>query len=96
MSNLKLRSPSRGNLLRLVTGPRPAIESTWRLASAKGTEATRWVSSEGQWIALTICDEELGLGLVVVKDSSGRHETVDSYEAALALAKSWRLAFPFV
>jgi hypothetical protein len=52
-------------------------------------ESCRWQRVDGRWVAVALAvDEELGR--VVVFDSEGKRELVDSYEAALELARSWR------
>ena len=61
----------------------------WRLVTPRATESCRWQSSDGRWVALTLGKDE-EIGSVVVTDSKGRRELVDSYEGALELAKSWR------
>jgi len=72
-----------------VTAPEVEAYVPWRLVTAKGDESCRWQHIDGRWIALTLGrDEEIGL--VVVNDSSGRRETVEAYESALALARHWR------
>ena len=62
----------------------------WRMAPARGNESCRWQHFDGRWVSLTLCHGE-DLAKVAVEDSSGRRELVDSYEDALALAKSWRV-----
>jgi len=62
---------------------------TWRLVPPKRPEACRWESADGRWVSLTM-PREPEIVRVVVSDSSGRHEAVDTYERALALAASWR------
>jgi len=65
------------------------VRRAWQLVSARGSESCRWECSDGSFVALTLgMDDELGK--VVVIDSSGRREAVESYEAALSLARSWR------
>ena len=61
----------------------------WRLVNPCVDESCRWQSSDGRWVALTLGHDE-ELGRVVVSDSRGRRELVDSYEAALTLARHWR------
>lgn len=61
----------------------------WRLVTPRATESCRWQSSDGRWVALTL-GRDGEIGNVVVTDSKGRRELVDSYEGALELAKSWR------
>ncbi len=61
----------------------------WRLVGAKAPESCRWECVDGRWVSLTL-GQEAQVGMVAVKDSTGRMELVDSYEGALELAKSWR------
>jgi hypothetical protein len=62
---------------------------TWRLVPPKKTEDCRWESADGRWVALLAREAET-LRVTVI-DSSGRRQSVDSYEGALALARSWRI-----
>lgn len=62
---------------------------TWRLAPPRDPESCRWQSADGRWVALAL-GGGAELGVVVVTDSSGRRETVESYEEGLALARVWR------
>jgi hypothetical protein len=61
----------------------------WSLVRPNAGESCRWESVDGRWVALTIgsADE---LGRVIVTSSDGRREWVETYEDALATAKSWR------
>jgi hypothetical protein len=63
----------------------------WQLVTAAPGECCRWRASDGRWISI-----ELGkgprLGRAIVRDSTGREEETDSYEGALALARTWRAA----
>ena len=61
----------------------------WRLVTPRLAESCRWQSSDGRWVALTLGKDD-EIGQVVVTDSTGRRELVDSYEGALELAKDWR------
>jgi len=61
----------------------------WRLVKPRSGESCRWETLDGRWIALGLGNED-ELGCVVVTDSSGRRELVDSYEGALGLAREWR------
>lgn len=61
----------------------------WRLVPAKSGESCRWECSDGRWVTVSLArDGELGS--VVVASSTGERRVLDDYEAALALAKSWR------
>jgi hypothetical protein len=61
----------------------------WRTTRAHEGEAVRWECVDGRWVSIAL---GLGasLGTVLVADSGGRCESVDSYESALDLAKDWR------
>jgi hypothetical protein len=88
MSNPKLKIfPREGRLLR------PRRDSSelmvWNQATAVPPESCRWVAVDGRWVSITL-GHESDLTKVMVRDSSGRCELTDSYEEALALAKSWR------
>jgi len=61
----------------------------WRTTRPHEGEAVRWECVDGRWIALSI-GHGASLGTVLVTDSAGRCEALDSYEAALDLAKRWR------
>ncbi len=62
---------------------------TWRLVPPKKPETCRWESADGRWVALTLAPEPETVH-ATVSDSTGRRQAVDSYEGALALARSWR------
>ena len=61
----------------------------WRLVPPGGTESCRWQCADGRWVALALGHGD-EIGSVVVTDSGGRRERVDSYEGGLALARAWR------
>jgi hypothetical protein len=61
----------------------------WRTTRPHEGEAVRWECVDGRWVALSI-GRGASLGSVLVTDSAGRCETLDSYERALELAKRWR------
>ena len=61
----------------------------WRLVTPCDAESCRWECTDGRWVSLTLGNDE-ELGRVVVSDSRGRRELVDSYEGALLLARVWR------
>jgi hypothetical protein len=54
---------------------------TWRLVPPKKTEDCRWESADGRWVAVS---------QTTVTDSTGRRQSVESIESAVALALSWR------
>jgi hypothetical protein len=72
-----------------MAGPQDEYVMRWRLVAAKAPESCRWECVDGRWVSLTLGQEDR-VGMVAVKDSSGRSEFVDSYEGALQLAKAWR------
>ncbi len=59
----------------------------WARVPPEKNEACRWESVDGRWIVLVL---DKAPGKVLVMDDRGRREIVDSYDGALALAKSWR------
>ncbi|MDB4964650.1 MAG: hypothetical protein JWN44_339 [Myxococcales bacterium] len=61
----------------------------WRLVSACNAESCRWQCTDGRWVALTLGQDD-EIGRVIVSESGGRRELVDSYEGALTLARRWR------
>jgi hypothetical protein len=73
--------------------PRPRRDTSeyvpWRLVTPRGPESCRWQCTDGRWVALTL-GHDREIGAVVVTDSQGQRALSDSYEAALALARSWR------
>lgn len=66
----------------------PSLVARWRLVPARAPESCRWQRPDGRWVALALGDGD-DVGKVLVRDSDGRQELVDSYEGALELARSW-------
>jgi len=62
---------------------------SWQLVSPRGDENCRWECDDGRWVSVTL-EVEADLSRAVVTDGTGRHEVADSYEDALAIARSWR------
>jgi len=62
----------------------------WRLVKPHATESCRWETLDGRWISLSLGHDD-EIGCVVLCDSQGKRELVESYEGALELAKEWRL-----
>jgi hypothetical protein len=61
----------------------------WHAAPAKDGESVRWESIDGRWVTVSLgVGEELGHA--VVASGEGRRSVVDSYEAALVVAETWR------
>ncbi len=63
----------------------------WQLVTAQPGECCRWRAHDGRWIAIEL-GKGVQLGRAIVRDSTGREVEVDSYEGALALARTWRFA----
>jgi hypothetical protein len=63
----------------------------WALAPCRDNESVRWECLDGRWVAISL-GYGATAGQMLVSDSSGRCESLDSYEDALALAKRWRTA----
>jgi hypothetical protein len=61
----------------------------WRTVPPRYGEAVRWECVDGRWVSVTVGHGE-NVGSVIVRDSSGRCEWIDSYEGALELARHWR------
>ncbi len=61
----------------------------WRLVSPQGAESCRWECVDGRWVALTLGHGD-EIGSVIVTDGEGLRSRVESYEEALALARSLR------
>jgi hypothetical protein len=61
----------------------------WRLVTPRGRESCRWQCTDGRWVALTLGHDD-EIGIVIVSCSDGQRELIDSYEAALTLARRWR------
>ena len=61
----------------------------WRLARVRDAESVRWECVDGRWVALSLGQGD-EMHHVVLTDSSGRRQLLDSYEQALALARVWR------
>jgi hypothetical protein len=59
----------------------------WRLAAAKPGESVRWENVDGRWVAISLAEG----GRATVSASEHAAVTVDSYDAALTLAKKWRI-----
>ena len=81
MSNPKIKRPPAGPLS--VTG----MYVPWRLATAKPGESVRWECVDGRWVSISLAQG----GKTIVCSSEGQRQSVDDYEGALKLAKSWRI-----
>jgi hypothetical protein len=62
---------------------------SWRPVTTHHGESARWECLDARWVSLALgFDDELGQ--VVVRASDGRRVAVETYEAGLALARTWR------
>ena len=61
----------------------------WRAATPRDGESVRWECVDGRWVAIGLASGERA-GLAFVHHSGVLCEYVESYEAALSLAKKWR------
>jgi hypothetical protein len=61
----------------------------WRTAPVQDDESVRWECVDGRWITVTLGHDEHA-GQALVSSSSGLSQFVDSFDAALTLAKKWR------
>jgi hypothetical protein len=61
----------------------------WQSAPPRGNESVRWQSLDERWVAIAMGDGD-ELGCAVVTSSEGQRAVVDSYEAALVVAETWR------
>lgn len=93
-----LTDAKRGRPRRLDTGPitplkpegeESAVAAVWRPAAPRDGESVRWESSDGRWIIVGLASGSYA-GKAIVRHSSGLAEYVDSYEAALRLAREWQ------
>lgn len=64
---------------------------SWRSAAPRDDESVRWAHADGRWIAVGL-GSGAHTGSAFVRSSTGRCEYLDSYEAALALAREWQTA----
>jgi hypothetical protein len=62
----------------------------WHAATPKRTESVRWESIDGRWVAISLGEGD-EIGQAIVAASEGKRVVVDSYEAALVMAESWRV-----
>jgi hypothetical protein len=88
---LKPRRSDTGPLkaLRPVKDTSTGSFAPWRTAPPQQGESVRWECVDGRWITIGL-DTGKHAGMAVVRNSAGMCEYVDSYEAALALARKWR------
>lgn len=92
MSNSKVKT-------RIDSGPLPVLSPRandntgrfilWRTVPPQAGEAVRWSCVDGRWVSIGLGSGD-DVGTAIVQSSSGQRRSVDSYEAALDLAKAWR------
>jgi hypothetical protein len=70
------------------TGELPLLK--WRVAPPQGDESCRWENGDGRWVRIVLGRGD-DIGTVIVEDQAGQRRVLDSYEAALALARRWRM-----
>ena len=61
----------------------------WKTMPPKGKESVRWECIDGRWVTIELGHAEHA-GKALVRNAAGKSEYVDSFEAALELAKEWR------
>jgi hypothetical protein len=61
----------------------------WRTVPAQEGEDLRWECVDGRWVSIAV-GHGASEGAILVLDSSGRCEEVDSHDEALRVAKIWR------
>jgi hypothetical protein len=61
----------------------------WRTVATQAGESIRWECVDGRWVSIAV-GHGATHGSMLVLDSSGRCEAVDTHDEALQLAKSWR------
>jgi hypothetical protein len=73
--------------------PRPRATTgafiPWRTMPPREGESVRWECVDGRWITIAL-GQGAHAGEAMVRNAAGQCEYVDSYEAALDLAKKWR------
>ena len=74
---------------RLITlAPSVDLYGEWHVVRPQRGESARWERIPSEWVAV-----ELGAGeksdRVIVRDGRGQRQEVDSFEAALRLARCW-------
>ncbi len=70
----------------------PTVETphaTWWLTAPAAGESCRWTDPMGNWISISL-GEDAEIGLTMVKSSSGKSESFESYEDALRFSRSLR------
>ena len=92
LSDTKLKAV-RPRPLGVLARPRARVSTgmfvPWRTVPPCEGEAVRWQCVDDRWVSITVGHGE-EVGTVVVRDSAGRCESIDSYEGALELARQWR------
>jgi hypothetical protein len=62
----------------------------WRLGQAEPGESARWSCVDGRWVSVSL-GQGAEAGQTIVANSEGDRELVQDHEAALELAKKWRV-----
>jgi hypothetical protein len=94
VSDTKLK-PLKVSDLRLLARRRPRervatpLFVPWMTVRPLAGESARWECFDGRWITISLGHGD-HMGQALVQSSTGQSEYVDSFEAALALAKEWR------
>jgi hypothetical protein len=73
--------------------PRPRTSTgtfiPWKTVPPHDGEAVRWECIDGRWVTVSL-GQGAHVGEAMVCNAAGQCEYVDSFEAALELAKKWR------
>ena len=83
------KKPTGDDELELPPTDRFVPVARWRVAVARPDEAARWTCMDGRSVTVIVGHGD-DIGTVLVRSSDGRCERLDSYEEALAIAKSWQ------
>jgi hypothetical protein len=90
LSNPKLKAVRDPRVTTARHQQRDSVDAlaTWRSRPPRDGESLRWESVDGRWVSITL-GHGATAGTMLVVDSAGRCESADSYESAVALARSW-------
>jgi hypothetical protein len=90
LSHTKLRAARESRPFLSARRRRDSIAAfaPWRTRPPRDGESLRWESLDGRWVAIAQ-GHGASAGSMLVADSAGRCESVESYDGAVALAKSW-------
>src|SRR5437870_785660 len=81
-------NPGQPATLRLVPLVPEGPCGVWRTAPPRRGESCRWQRGDDEWVVVAL-GEGGELGRVVLRNWRGQAQWVDSYEAALRLARVW-------